>query len=58
MANVVLCLLSKCRPWLLYLGHSVRECNWAGGNNGTGLRAQEVVQLSFCLLRKVATQTV
>ena len=31
----------------------VRECNWAGENNGTGSRAQEVLQLSLCLLRRL-----
>ena len=40
-------------PLLFYLGHLVGECNWAGGNNSTGSRAQEVLQLSFCLLRRL-----
>ena len=46
-------LLSEWRPLLLYLGHLVRECNWSGEKNGTGLRAQEVLQLSLCLLRRL-----
>ena len=49
VANAVLCLLSEWCPLLLYLGHLVRECNWAGKNNGTGSRAHEVLQLSLCL---------
>ena len=53
MANAVLYLLSEWCPLLLYLGHLVRECNWAGENNGTGSRAQEVLQLSLCLLRRL-----
>ena len=52
MANAVLHLLSEWCPLLLYSGHVVRECNWSGENNGTGSRAQEVMQLSLCLLRK------
>ena len=53
VANAVLHLLSECCPLLLYLGHVVRECNWSGGNNNTGSRAQEVLQLSLCLLRRL-----
>ena len=52
-ANAVLHLLSEWCPLLLYLGHVVRECNWSGENNGTGSRAQEVLQLSLCLLRRL-----
>ena len=53
VANAVLHLLSERGPLLLYLGHVVRECNWSGENNGTGSRAQEVLQLSLCLLRRL-----
>ena len=53
VANAVLHLLSEWCPLLLYLGHLVRECNWSGENNGTGSRAQEVLQLSLCLLRRL-----
>ena len=53
VANAVLCLLSEWCPFLLYLVHLVRECNWAGENNGTGSRAQEVLQLSLCLLQRL-----
>ena len=35
---------------LLYFGHLVRECNWAEEKNGTGSRAQEVLQLILCPL--------
>ena len=38
------------RVLLLYLGNLVEECNCPGENNGTGSRAHEVLQLSFCLL--------
>ena len=53
VVNAVLHLLSESCPLLLYLGHVVRECNWSGENNGTGSRAQEVLQLSLCLLRRL-----
>ena len=53
VANAVLHLLSEWCPLLLYLGHVVRECNWSGENNGTGSRAQEVLQLTLCLLRRL-----
>ena len=53
VANAVLHLLSEWCPLLLYLGHVVRECNWLGRNNGIGSRAQEVLQLSLCLLRRL-----
>ena len=53
VANAVLHLLSEWCPLLLYLGHVVRECNWSGENNRTGSRAQEVLQLSSCLLRRL-----
>ena len=52
VANAVLCLLSERCPLLLHLGPLVPECNWAGGNDGTGSRAQEVLQLSLCLLER------
>ena len=53
MSNAVLSLLSEWCPLFLYFGHLVRECNRAGGKNGTGTRAQEVLRLSLCLLRKL-----
>ena len=53
MANAVLHLLSELCPLLLYLGQVVQECNWSGENNTTGSRAQEVLQLSLCLLRRL-----
>ena len=53
VASAVLHLLSQWCPLLLSLGHLVRECNWSGENNGTGSQAQEVLQLSLCLLRRV-----
>ena len=51
--NTVLCLLWEWCPLLLYLGHLVRECNWAGEIDGTGLWAQEVLQLTLCLLQRL-----
>ena len=53
VANLVLPLLSEWCPLLLYLGHLVRKFNWSGENNGSGLRGQEVLQLSLCLLRRL-----
>ena len=53
VAIAVFHLLSEWCPLLLYSGHLVRECNWAGENSGTGSRAQEVLQLSLCLLRSL-----
>ena len=53
VAVEVLCLLLEWCPLLLYLGHLVRECNWAGETDGTGSRAQKVLQLSLCLLRRL-----
>ena len=53
VANAVLHLLLEWCLLLLYLGHVVRECNWSGENNSTGSRAQEVLQLSLCLLRRL-----
>ena len=52
LANTVLCWLSERFPLLLHLGHLVRECNWAGENGCTGLRAQELLQLTLCLLER------
>ena len=53
VANAVLHLLSEWCPLLLYLGHVVQDRNWSGENNCTGSRAQEVLQLSLCLLRRL-----
>ena len=53
VANAVLHLLSEWCPLLLYLGHVVRECNWSEENNGTGSRAQELLQLSLFPLRRL-----
>ena len=53
VASAVLCLLSEWCLLLLYLGNLVRNCNWAVEKNGTGSRAQEVLQFSFCLLRRL-----
>ena len=53
LAEAVLLLLLEWCPLQLYWGHLVRECNWSGENNGTASRAQEVLQLSLCLLQRL-----
>ena len=53
MAHAMLHLLSEWARLLLYLSHLVQECNWAGENNGTGSLAQEVLQLSLFMLRRL-----
>ena len=53
MANAVFHFLSEWCPLLLYPGHLVRECNWAGENNGTGSRSQDMLQLRLCLLQRL-----
>ena len=53
VANAVLRLSSEWCPLLLYLGHLVLKCNPSQENNGTGSRAEEVLQLSLCLLRRL-----
>ena len=53
VAQAVLHLLSEWCPLWLYMGHLVGECNWAGGKNGTGSGAQEVLELSLCLLPRL-----
>ena len=53
MAITLFHLLSEWCPLLLYFGHLVRECNWLAEKNGTGLRAQEVLHWSLCLLPRL-----
>ena len=46
-------LLTQYRPMLLYLGHLVRQCNWAGGNAKTGVLASEGLQIVMCLVDRL-----
>ena len=43
-------LLTQHFPMLLYLGHLVRQCNWAGETANTGVFASEGLQIVMCLL--------
>ena len=43
-------LLTQYCPMLLYLGHLVRQCNWAGETANTGVFASEGLQIVMCLL--------
>ena len=38
---------------LLYLGHLVRQCNWAGETANTGVFASEGLQIVTCLLDRL-----
>ena len=40
-------------PMLLYLGHLVRQCNWAGETANTGVFASEGLQIVTCLLDRL-----
>ena len=46
-------LLTQYCPMLLYLGHLVRQCNWAGENANTGVFAFEGLQIVMCLLDRL-----
>ena len=43
-------LLTQYCALLLYLGHLVRQCNWAGETANTGVFASEGLQIIMCLL--------
>ena len=43
-------LLTQYCPMLLYLGHLVGQCNWAGKTANTGVFASEGLQIVMCLL--------
>ena len=36
-----------------YLGHLVRQCNWAGENANTGVFASEELHIVMCLLDRL-----
>ena len=46
-------LLTQYCPMPLYLGHLVRQCNWAGENAKTGLFASEGLQIVMCLVDRL-----
>ena len=46
-------LLTQYCPMLLYLGHLVRQCNWAGGNAKTGVLDSEGLQIDMCLVDRL-----
>ena len=46
-------LLTQYCPMLLYLGHLVRQCNWAGDTANTGVFASERLQIVMCLLDRL-----
>ena len=48
-------LLTQYCPMLLYLGHLVRQCNWAGETANTGVFASEGLQIVMCLLDRLNT---
>ena len=43
-------LLTQSCSMLLYLGHLVRQCNWAGETSNTGVFGSEGLQTVMCLL--------
>ena len=46
-------LLTQYCPMLLYLGHLVRQCNWAGETANTGVFSSEGLQIVMCLLDRL-----
>ena len=46
-------LLTQYCPMLLYLGHLVRQCNWAGETANTVVFASEGLQIVMCLLDRL-----
>ena len=46
-------LLTQYCPMLLYLGHLVRQCNWAGKTANTGAFASEELQILMCPLDRL-----
>ena len=46
-------LLTQYCPMLLYLGHLVRQCNWAGETANTGVFASEGLQIVMFLLDRL-----
>ena len=46
-------LLTQYCPMLLYLGHLVRQCNWAAETANAGFFASEGLQIVMCLLDRL-----
>ena len=46
-------LLTQYCPMLLYLGHLVRQCNWAGETSNTDVFASEELQIVMCVLDRL-----
>ena len=46
-------LLTQYCPMLPYLGHLVRQCNWAGETANMGVFASEGLQIVMCLLDRL-----
>ena len=46
-------LLTQYCRMVLYLGHLVRQCNWAVENASTGVFASEGLQIIMCLLYRL-----
>ena len=46
-------LLTQYCPMLLYLGHLVRQCNWAGETANTGVFASARLQIVMCLMDRL-----
>ena len=53
MCKAIQVLLSQYCPMLLYLGHLLRQCNWAGEAGNTGVFASEGLQIVMCLLDRL-----
>ena len=53
MCKAIQVLLTQYCPMLLYLGHLVTQCNWAGETANTGVFASEGLQIVMCLLDRL-----
>ena len=53
VCKAVQVLLTQYCPMLPYLGHLVRQCNWAGETANTGVFASEGLQIVMCLLDRL-----
>ena len=53
VCNAIQVLLTKYCPMLLYLGHLVRQCNWARETANTGVFASEGLHIVMCLLDRL-----
>ena len=53
MCKAIQVLLTQYCPMLPYIGHLVRQCNWAGETANTGVFASEGLQIVMCLLDRL-----